>query len=149
MRRQRHLSILVLWGLFILLPLGVQTDGLSAIWAAQRIEALESASPATTTDRSPNAPHIRHQQATPQKAHDLLAQLQARHGKPLPGYVGGREFQNRERRLPPGRYREYDVNPKIRGSSRDAERIVIEQDTGRAYYTGNHYRVFVPLNEIP
>ena len=45
-----------------------------------------------------------------------------------------------------GRYREYDVNPKIRGRSRDAERIVIEQHTGKAYYTGDHYRTFVPLN---
>lgn len=58
-------------------------------------------------------------------------------------------FQNRERRLPPGHYREYDVNPKVRGRSRDAERIVIEQDTGRAYYTGNHYRTFIPLTETP
>ncbi|MEO7860306.1 MAG: ribonuclease domain-containing protein, partial [Nitrospirales bacterium] len=32
---------------------------------------------------------------------------------------------HRERRLPPGHYREYDVNPKVRGRSRDAERIVI------------------------
>ena len=88
-------------------------------------------------------------QAAPQKAYDLLAQLRARYGKPLPGYVGGREFQNRERRLPPGHYREYDMNPKIRGRSRDTERIVIEQDTGRAYYTGNHYRTFMPLHETP
>jgi ribonuclease T1 len=84
-----------------------------------------------------------------QKAKDLLEALQQREGKALPGYIGGRMFQNRERRLPTGRYREYDVNPKIRGRSRDAERIVIEQDTGRAYYTGNHYRTFMPLNEIP
>lgn len=84
-----------------------------------------------------------------QKAKDLLEAVQQHDGKPLPGYVGGREFQNRERRLPPGRYREYDVNPKIRGRSRDAERIVIELDTGRAYYTGNHYRTFVPLNTTP
>jgi len=48
----------------------------------------------------------------------------------------------------PGHYREYDVNPKIRGRSRDAERIVIEQDSGRAYYTGDHYRTFIPLNEV-
>jgi ribonuclease T1 len=82
----------------------------------------------------------------PQKAYDLLQRLEERDGSPLPGYVGGREFQNRERRLPRGRYREYDVNPKIRGCSRDAERIVIEQRTGKAYYTGDHYRTFVPLN---
>lgn len=82
----------------------------------------------------------------PQKAQDLLVQLEKRGGRPLPGYVGGRDFQNRERRLPPGRYREYDVNPKIRGRGRDAERIVIEQRTGKAYYTGDHYRTFIPLN---
>ena len=82
----------------------------------------------------------------PQKAYDLLIRLEERHGTPLPGYVGGREFQNRERRLPWGRYREYDVNPKLRGRGRDAERLVIEQRTGKAYYTGDHYRTFVPLN---
>lgn len=82
----------------------------------------------------------------PLKARDLLKRLQERDGAPLPGYIGGREFQNRERRLPRGRYREYDVNPKIRGRSRDAERLVIEQRTGKAYYTGDHYRTFTPLN---
>ena len=84
-----------------------------------------------------------------QKAKDLLKAIRQHGGNALPGYVGGRVFQNRERRLPSGRYREYDVNPKVRGRSRDAERIVIEQDTGRAYYTGNHYRTFIPLNETP
>jgi len=82
----------------------------------------------------------------PLKAQDLLKQLQERDGAPLPGYIGGRKFQNRERRLPLGRYREYDVNPKLRGRSRDAERLVIEQHTGKAFYTGDHYRTFIPLN---
>ena len=82
----------------------------------------------------------------PLKAQELLKRLQEREGAPLPGYIGGRDFQNRERRLPRGRYREYDVNPKIRGHSRDAERLVIEQHTGKAYYTGDHYRTFTPLN---
>jgi ribonuclease T1 len=82
----------------------------------------------------------------PQKVHDLLKQLEDRGGRPLPGYIGGRDFRNRERRLPQGNYREYDVNLKIRGRGRDAERIVIEQRTGKAYYTGDHYRTFVPLN---
>ena len=84
-----------------------------------------------------------------QKAKDLLEAIQQHEGRAPPGYIGGRVFQNRERRLPYGHYREYDVNPKIRGRSRDAERIVIEQDTGRSYYTGDHYRTFMPLNEIP
>ena len=82
----------------------------------------------------------------PRKASDLLKQLEERGGIPLPGYIGGLDFQNRERRLPRGYYREYDVNPKIRGRRRDAERIVVEQRTGKAYYTGDHYRTFIPLN---
>jgi ribonuclease T1 len=122
-------------------------NGPSVTWLGGRAEALESVSLASTIDRPPATPRIRHEQAVPQKARDLLIRLQARHGEPLPGYVGGREFRNRERRLPQGHYREYDVNPKVHGRSRDAERIVIEQDTGRAYYTGNHYRIFIPLNE--
>jgi guanyl-specific ribonuclease Sa len=149
MRWQWISSILVLWGLLASLPLGIHTDRPSVTWLAEWAEAAESASPATTTARPPNAPLLRHERAAPQKAYDLLARFQARNGEPLPGYIGGRGFQNRERRLPPGHYREYDVNPRMRGRSRDAERIVIEQDTGRAYYTGNHYRTFTPLNEIP
>jgi ribonuclease T1 len=82
----------------------------------------------------------------PQKAYDLLAALQRRNGAALPGYIGGNEFRNRERRLPHGRYREYDVNRKIPGRSRGGERLVIEQHSGRAYYTDDHYRTFIPLN---
>jgi ribonuclease T1 len=76
----------------------------------------------------------------------MLATIQAQGGEPLAGYVGGRAFQNRERRLPPGRYREYDLYPRVRGQDRGPERLVIEQTTGRAYYTRDHYRTFVPLN---
>jgi guanyl-specific ribonuclease Sa len=82
----------------------------------------------------------------PQKARHLLQEIQERQGEPPPGYVGGRTFHNRERHLPKGRYREYDVNPKLRGRPRDEERIVIEQNTGKAYYTGDHYRTFIALN---
>jgi guanyl-specific ribonuclease Sa len=82
----------------------------------------------------------------PQKAYDVLAELKRREGKPLRGYVGGQVFHNHERRLPLGLYREYDVDRKIRGRSRGPERLVIEQTTGKAYYTSDHYRSFIPLN---
>ena len=39
----------------------------------------------------------------PEKAYALLEALRQRDGEPLPGYVGGKLFQNRERRLPSGR----------------------------------------------
>jgi ribonuclease T1 len=82
----------------------------------------------------------------PGRARNVLAEVQRRHGQPPPGYVGGRRFENRERRLPSGAYREYDVQPKVRGRDRGPERIVIDQRTGKAWYTGDHYRTFVPLN---
>jgi len=82
----------------------------------------------------------------PQKARDMLAQIQKRHGEPPRGYIGGRTFRNRDRHLPAGSYREYDVNPKVRGRDRGAERIVIERRSGRAYYTQDHYETFVPMN---
>lgn len=97
----------------------------------------ESAAESSTDARVP---------VPPLKAQEILQAVQTRHGDPLPGYVGGRTFQNRERRLPPGRYREYDVNPKLPGHNRGPERIVIEQRTGKAYYTGDHYVTFLPLN---
>ncbi len=84
--------------------------------------------------------------AIPPVARDTLKAIEARHGEPLPGYVGGRNFQNRERALPRGRYREYDVHPKVPGKNRGAERIVINQASGKAYYTDDHYRSFVPMN---
>lgn len=143
------ICILILWSLLLSLPPTLKANDLSAARLAGGPEASVVTSPATTTSQPPTAPHIRYVQATPQRAQDLLVRLQARHGNPLPGYVGGHEFQNREHRLPPGHYREYDVNPKIRGRARDAERIIIEQDTGRAYYSGDHYRTFMPMNEIP
>jgi ribonuclease T1 len=82
----------------------------------------------------------------PDKAREVLAEIQKRKGEAPPGYVGGRVFSNREGRLPRGRYREYDVNPKRAGKSRGTERIVIEQRTGRAYYTRDHYETFAPMN---
>jgi ribonuclease T1 len=82
----------------------------------------------------------------PEKAYAVLAEIERRGGDPPPGHVGGRTFHNRERRLPRGSYREYDVNPTRKGQRRDAERIVVEQRSGRAYYTGDHYRTFHPMN---
>ncbi len=127
--------------LLVCLPAGpwigdVSGHGSELVSAQETTDAPVGANSGVKSDR---------ERAAPKKAYDLLAQIRKRDGVPLPGYVGGREFQNRERRLPRGRYREYDVNPKRPGKSRDAERLVIEQRTGKAYYTGDHYRTFVPL----
>lgn len=60
------------------------------------------------------------------------------------GYVGGRVFQNREGRLPSdGDYREFDVDPH--NGPRNAERIIVEWNTKKAWYTADHYQTFIPL----
>jgi ribonuclease T1 len=117
--------------------------------AAELATAESGVTQAGTASRSAALPRQTLERAAPQKVYDLLEALQRRNGDPLPGYVGGNTFRNRERRLPRGRYREYDVNRKIPGRPRDAERLVIEQQSGKAYYTNDHYRTFVPLNESP
>lgn len=69
--------------------------------------------------------------------------------KPMAGYVGGRIFQNRERKLPKSsnngnriEYKEWDVNPKKPGKNRGAERL-ITGDNRSAFYTKDHYKTFI------
>jgi ribonuclease T1 len=82
-------------------------------------------------------------QGVPQKALDVLAMVRNT-GQPPPGYVGGTVFQNREGRLPDGGdYREFDVDPHY--GQRNAERIIVDWRTKQAWYTGDHYRTFIPL----
>lgn len=68
-----------------------------------------------------------------------------------PGTKGGERWMNRDGDLPrtdgSGRqitYQEWDVNPKQRNRSRDAERIVTGSD-GSAWYTGDHYETFTRM----
>ena len=126
------------------LALGCTSAWASVAQAADLPAAEIGASPQQLSDQPSGSPQAHH--AAPEKAYALLEALKQRHGVPLPGYVGGKIFHNRERRLPRGRYKEYDVNRKVPGRSRDAERLVIEQDSGKAYYTDDHYRTFLPLN---
>jgi guanyl-specific ribonuclease Sa len=144
--------LLVLGGLLVGGPTGSLNAGSSAepTVSSASVPSVLPAGPALHDATPPLDGQLHRAARDPlQKAKDLLEAIQRHEGKALPGYIGGRVFQNRERRLPRGHYREYDVNPKIRGRPRDAERIIIEQHSGRAYYTGDHYRTFIPLNNIP
>jgi ribonuclease T1 len=65
--------------------------------------------------------------------------------KAMEGYVGGREFKNKEGQLPMGStYQEWDVKPKIQGQNRGAERLVTSQN-GEGYYTSDHYKTFTKI----
>lgn len=68
-----------------------------------------------------------------------------------PGTNAGRTFKNSDNKLPsvdskgnPITYREFDVNNKIAGQARDAERFV-RGSNGSVYYTNNHYQTFIKL----
>ena len=86
----------------------------------------------------------------PAKVYRVL-QYVKENGKAMPGYVGGRTFLNRERRLAMKdnagkkiKYQEWDVNPKKNGVNRGAERLVTGSDN-RAWYTNNHYQTFAEV----
>ena len=142
-------------------PSLLDADGRLPGWAAMRratlaillaavsmLTLLHAAAPVAVGQRSSAESTTRAARdvEVPEKAREVLAEIQKRNGEPLPGYVGGRVFGNREGRLPRGEYREYDVNPKKSGKNRGTERIVIEQRTGKAYYSRDHYETFAPMN---
>lgn len=127
----RRSAVIVAW-----LVVAVVSFGGWALAAETAPPAAPPATPGTGSEQGKRAAAI------PADAWKVLAEIQSRRGAPPPGYVGGRTFQNREGRLPRGTYREYDVHPKVAGRPRDAARLVIEQKTGRAYYSADHYRTF-------
>ncbi len=89
-------------------------------------------------------------QKVPQYVQEVLTYIRIKGHEPE-GFVGGREFQNREKRLPiktPDgktiRYSEWDVHPKVKGKSRGPERLVTGSDQS-AYYTKDHYKTFLKI----
>ena len=69
-------------------------------------------------------------------------------GGPFPYPKDGTVFQNREGRLPPrprGYYREYTV--RTPGASNRGARRVVQGRDGDTWYTSDHYRTFVRIDE--
>ncbi len=89
-----------------------------------------------------------------EKAWSVLDRVASK-GAPLPGYKGGSVFKNLEGRLPGAdgagnsiSYREWDVNPYVKGVDRGPERLVTGSG-GSAYYTGDHYGSFLQFWGAP
>ncbi len=81
-----------------------------------------------------------------------VLQFIRRNGHAPEGFVGGREFQNKEKHLPAKaadnkriRYSEWDVHPKVKGQNRGPERLVTGSDHS-AYYTPDHYKNFLKID---
>ncbi|WP_459991794.1 RHS repeat-associated core domain-containing protein [Methylosoma difficile] len=64
---------------------------------------------------------------------------------PFPYKKDGTIFRNDEGRLPEGNYREYTVDT-LGASNRGIRRIVQDADTGRTYYTDDHYKNFTQID---
>lgn len=101
----------------------------------------------TQTDQRPR---LTQKGAVPQKVYEVLTYVHE-NGRAMNGYAGGRRFGNFENLLPKtdasGRsiqYREWDVNPKIRGQNRGTERLITGSDN-RAYFTNDHYNSFTEV----
>jgi ribonuclease T1 len=74
-----------------------------------------------------------------------------RRGRLPPNVTGGSVFRNELKDLPPkefGYYREYDVEPTVKGKDRGKLRIVLSRG-GEVYITGNHYRDFRQIVNMP
>lgn len=98
----------------------------------------------------------------PQNASDTLKYIEEHNGTPPPGFKGGKPYGNDPAQYAkpgetPGEklpdttsdgkaisYKEYDVNPKVKGQDRGEERLVIGDD-GSVYYTDGHYQSFIQV----
>ncbi|MFI6997834.1 ribonuclease domain-containing protein [Nocardia sp. NPDC050175] len=132
--------------------LGLRGGGNDTV-TATTTRAPSSAS-ATGAPKPPSAPPASRAPGVPAHAYDTLAEIDAGRwpgSANAPGTKGGDRWMNRGGTLaakdPAGKpitYQEWDVNPKQRGRSRDAERIVTGSD-GSAWYTGDHYETFTRM----
>jgi ribonuclease T1 len=122
----------------------------AVVWWVRQRQQADSAkpAPAPTADESQNP--TRSNAQIPTYVLDVLRFVRE-NGRAPEGYVGGREFQNREKRLPAKspdgqrlRYSEWDVRPKIEGQNRGAERLVTGSDHS-AWYTKDHYKSFLKI----
>ncbi|MBR1819981.1 MAG: MafB family polymorphic toxin [Neisseriaceae bacterium] len=82
---------------------------------------------------------------TSSKIDNILNHISTHNGSPPSGYKGGKTFQNADNKLPNNTtYREYDINPYVKGQNRGSERIVVGNN-GSVYYTNDHYGSFTKI----
>ncbi|WP_228816284.1 ribonuclease domain-containing protein [Nocardia transvalensis] len=135
-------------------PITVAASLVLAAFAALALLFAPAAGLGGGTEAVGNAVQVRLvADSVPARAWETLRLIDAGEWPPAdaPGTHGGETWQNREGLLPatdgngrPIHYREWDVNRKKPGQSRDAERIVTGSD-GSAWYTGDHYRSFTRM----
>jgi len=81
----------------------------------------------------------------PSKALDIAQKIKDDAGQPIKGYMS-KPFENREGLLPKaGKYIEHDIKPLLEGVNRGKERLIIDINNGRTWYTSTHYESFVEI----
>lgn len=124
----------------------------AALWIAWRWKqhSQQIVSAPTSTQTSPGS-HTPSAAQTPAYVLETL-QFIRRNGHAPDGFEGGREFQNKEKKLPAKdaaskriRYSEWDVHPKIKGQNRGPERLITGSDHS-AYFTRDHYKTFLKID---
>lgn len=146
------------WGLFMLTLLLVAILSLSGKikWNGQEDSIAKSEKTSTTTsdlNSKPENPTTELDNSEfPGYVLEVLNYVKE-HKKPMDDYVGGRNFGNREKKLPitdqSGKriqYQEWDVHPHKKEVNRGAERLVTS-NTGKAYYTKDHYQTFTEITQ--
>ncbi|MFF3569441.1 ribonuclease domain-containing protein [Nocardia jiangxiensis] len=118
------------------------------------VGASTSSKAAAVQAKGTAAPVTSHAAGVPDHAYQTLTEIDAGRwpgSANAPGTKGGDQWMNRGGSLAKtdssGKaisYQEWDVNPKKRGQTRDAERIITGSD-GSAYYTGDHYKTFTRM----
>ncbi|MGW0248824.1 ribonuclease domain-containing protein [Nocardia goodfellowii] len=116
--------------------------------------ATTSSAPGVSAASSSGAASVPKVAGVPDRAYVTLREIDAGRwpgSANAVGTKGGERWMNRDSTLPrtdaAGKaitYQEWDVNPKQRNRSRDAERIVTGSD-GSAWYTGDHYKTFTRM----
>lgn len=157
---RKLLSAKILWNAKTLGAVGIVGMALAAILGLAAHSGTEQpANPPAAAINQQQAPHRvvpidNHKPGIPDQAYTTLQRIDSGQwpaAAQAPGTKGGDPWNNRQNQLPakdhdgkPVSYREWDVNPKRAGQSRDAERIVTGSD-GTAWYTGDHYRTFTKM----
>ncbi|MEC3913140.1 ribonuclease domain-containing protein [Nocardia sp. CDC160] len=128
------------------------TNGAKAV-ATSTVKTTAKPGGATPGTANQSAP-VSKVLGVPDRAYATLVEIDAGRwpdSANAPGTHGGDPWENRSGQLPrkdsAGKaitYQEWDVNPKQRGQTRDAERIITGSD-GSAYYTGDHYKTFTRM----
>ncbi len=135
-----------------LIILGVLIGLAWFVWHRKQQQQTLQVDPGPTPTTQTGNGNTQNSNQAPAYVLKVLQYIRNNNGQAPDGYVGGREFLNREKKLPAKapdgkkiRYSEWDVHPKEKGKNRGPERLVTGSDHS-AYYSNDHYKHFLKID---